>query len=104
LAKWVLAIKSRPAWHVELTGHTDERGSDEYNLELSQQRVQSVADYLISKGIAAGRLTLFGEGKQRPLSLGKEEAAHALNRRVEIKFLEWHLALPSVIFGCFTWG
>jgi OmpA-OmpF porin, OOP family len=86
LDKWIVAIKSRPSWQIELTGHTDERGTDEYNLKLSKQRVQRVTDYLISKGIAADRFTLFGEGKRRPLSLGKDEAAHALNRRVEIKF------------------
>jgi OmpA-OmpF porin, OOP family len=88
LDKWHAFIKAHPNWKIQLTGHTDERGTDEYNLKLSLQRVQSVADYLIQKGIVAGSITIRGEGKKRPLSLGKDEAAHALNRRVEIKFLE----------------
>ena len=88
LDKWVEVIKARSTWKVQLTGHTDERGTDEYNLNLSKQRVQSVADYLIQKGIDAARISVIGEGKRRPLSLGKDEAAHAVNRRVEIKFLE----------------
>lgn len=88
LDKWLAVIKSRPNWKIELTGHTDERGTEEYNLQLSVQRVQSVADYLISKGIAPLRFTLIGEGKRRPITLAKDEAAHALNRRVEIRFSE----------------
>ncbi len=88
LDKWHTFIKAHPNWKIQLTGHTDERGTDEYNIKLSQQRVQRVADYLVSKGIAADRFTLKGEGKRRPLSQGKDEAAHAFNRRVEIRFLE----------------
>ena len=88
LDKWVEVIKARSSWKVQLTGHTDERGSDDYNLVLSQQRVQSVADYLIQKGVVPGRINVIGEGKRRPLAFGKDEAADAVNRRVEIKFLD----------------
>jgi OmpA-OmpF porin, OOP family len=88
LDKWYIFIKAHPNWKVQLTGHTDERGTDEYNLKLSQQRVQNVADYLIQKGVDGKLITIFGEGKRKPLSSGKDEAAHALNRRVEIKFLD----------------
>jgi OmpA-OmpF porin, OOP family len=88
LDKWYTFIKAHPNWKIQLTGHTDERGTDEYNLKLSQQRVQNVADYIIQKGVDAKLVTTFGEGKRKPLSQGKDEAAHALNRRVEIKFLE----------------
>ncbi|MFN8890276.1 MAG: OmpA family protein, partial [Cyclobacteriaceae bacterium] len=77
----------RPDWNIILTGHTDERGTDDYNLKLSEQRVKAVAAYLSEKGIDRKRITVKGEGKRKPLSSGKDEAAHALNRRVEIEFV-----------------
>jgi OmpA-OmpF porin, OOP family len=88
LDNWYAFIKSHPTWQMTLTGHTDERGTDEYNLTLARQRVQQVADYLISRGVDTRRVTTIGEGKRKPITLGKDEAAHALNRRVEIRFSE----------------
>jgi outer membrane protein OmpA-like peptidoglycan-associated protein len=88
LDKWLVVINAKKNWKIELTGHTDERGSEQYNLDLSLARVESVANYLISKSVDPMRFKLIGEGKRRPLSVGKDEAAHALNRRVEIRFLE----------------
>ena len=88
LDKWLEVIQSRLNWKVELTGHTDERGTDEYNLILSKQRVESVSNYLVKKGVDVNRITTLGEGKRKPLSLGKDEEAHAINRRVEIRFTE----------------
>ncbi|MFN7492222.1 MAG: OmpA family protein [Cyclobacteriaceae bacterium] len=87
LDKWVKGIQTRPDWNIILTGHTDERGTDDYNLKLSEQRVKAVAAYLSEKGIDRKRITVKGEGKRKPLSSGKDEAAHALNRRVEIEFV-----------------
>ncbi|MFM7488477.1 MAG: OmpA family protein [Cytophagales bacterium] len=88
LDKWLTVIYTKKNWKIELTGHTDERGSEQYNLDLSLARVEAVADYLMLKGVDPLRFKLIGEGKRRPLSLGKDEAAHALNRRVEIRFFE----------------
>jgi OmpA-OmpF porin, OOP family len=88
LDKWLEVIRIRPQWKIQLTGHTDERGTDDYNLTLSKQRVENVAAYLAKMGVEPGRITTVGEGKSKPLSDGKDEAAHALNRRVEIKFTE----------------
>jgi OmpA-OmpF porin, OOP family len=88
LDKWFAFIKAHPKWSMVLTGHTDERGTNAYNLTLSRQRVQQVADFLIRRGIGAERITVVGEGKRKPLSLGKDARAHALNRRVEIRFFE----------------
>ncbi|NOS90590.1 MAG: OmpA family protein, partial [Cyclobacteriaceae bacterium] len=70
-----------------LTGHTDERGTDDYNLKLAEQRVKAVTNYLIEKGVDSARINVKGEGKRKPLSNAKDEAAHALNRRVEIEFV-----------------
>ena len=88
LDKWLEVIQSQLNWKIELTGHTDERGTDEYNLTLSKQRVESVSSYLVKMGVDANRITTIGEGKRKPLSLGKDEIAHAINRRVEIRFSE----------------
>jgi OmpA-OmpF porin, OOP family len=86
LDNWYAFIKSHPTWKITLTGHTDERGTDEYNLTLSRQRVQQVAEYLASRGVEAKKMTIIGEGKRKPLTLRRDEKAHALNRRVEIRF------------------
>jgi outer membrane protein OmpA-like peptidoglycan-associated protein len=68
---------------VEVQGHTDERGDDAYNLELSKRRAASVVAYLVSHGVASDRLTSHGYGETRPISSGHDEAAWAINRRVE---------------------
>ncbi len=88
LDKLVSILKEKPQWKVELTGHTDDIGSEEYNLELSRSRAKSVGQYLASKGIDQERLTAQGFGKQRPLSPLKDEEARMLNRRVEVRFLK----------------
>lgn len=80
---------------VEIAAHTDARGSDSYNLNLSQRRAQSCVDYLISKGIAADRLQAKGFGETQPLIPEKDinamavkedrEAAHQKNRRTTFR-------------------
>ncbi len=81
-------LREKSEWKAELNGHTDDVGSEEYNLELSRNRAQSVVDYLKSKGIAANRLTMHGYGKQRPLIVATDETSRFLNRRVEVRFLK----------------
>jgi outer membrane protein OmpA-like peptidoglycan-associated protein len=88
LDKLVKILTAKPDWKAELSGHTDDVGSDEYNLELSRNRANSVGEYLKSNGIAADRLIILGYGKQRPLLQSKEDAARTLNRRVEVRFLK----------------
>jgi len=88
LDRVVNIFKEKPDWKAELSGHTDDVGSDEYNLELSRNRAHSVVEYLESKGIASERLVTRGFGKQKPLVLSKEEEARTLNRRVEVRFLK----------------
>jgi OOP family OmpA-OmpF porin len=80
-------LKYHKTWKVIVSGHTDDIGSDAYNLELSLNRAGSVADYLINKGIDPARIKTQGFGKQTPLQKGNEEATRAVNRRVEIRFL-----------------
>ncbi len=68
-----------------IDGHTDSQGSDEFNMALSQKRSESVKKYLISKGIAADRLTGTGYGEGTPIADNKTAAGRAKNRRVELK-------------------
>jgi outer membrane protein OmpA-like peptidoglycan-associated protein len=65
-------------------GHTDSRGSDKYNLDLSQRRADSVRAYLVSRGYLAGRIQAHGIGKARPVSENGTAEGRANNRRVEI--------------------
>ena len=69
---------------ITVTGHTDARGSDEYNQRLSERRARAVADYLIEAGLAGERFTVVGLGKAYPLDTGDSDEAHARNRRVEL--------------------
>jgi OmpA-OmpF porin, OOP family len=70
---------------VEVRGHTDERGDDGYNLDLSERRAKSVLAYLTSHGIASDRLTSTGYGEKLPIDLRHNEEAWAKNRRVEFQ-------------------
>lgn len=69
---------------LELIGHTDSTGRDEYNMTLSRQRANSVASYLENRGIAAQRLTTIGMGETQPIADNSTATGRAQNRRVEL--------------------
>jgi len=73
---------------IEISGHTDNQGSDAYNQKLSMERAQTVYRYLIDKGIDSHRLSFKGYGKERPVALNDTEENRAKNRRTEILILE----------------
>ena len=73
---------------VEIQGHTDDKGDAAYNLELSQQRVETVRTWLIANGIAADRLVAKGYGESSPIRSNATEAGQAANRRVQFMILE----------------
>ena len=73
-----------PATYVDVVGHADATGSDEYNLGLSQRRASSVAGYLVSRNVIADRLFVAGQGERSPRASNATEAGRAQNRRVEI--------------------
>jgi len=73
---------------IEISGHTDNQGSDSYNKKLSIDRAQTVYLYLIDKGIDAGRLSFTGYGKESPVAPNDTEENRAKNRRTEILILE----------------
>ena len=80
----VSILRDNPSFKVQIDGHTDSRGSDEYNHGLSHDRAASVKAYLISKGIDESRLTSFGYGEERPIATNNTAAGMAKNRRVEM--------------------
>jgi len=84
----VTALTSRPDIKVEVDGHTDGKGSGPYNLKLSDRRARSVKQYLVEKGIDAGRLTTKGFGKTEPIADNSTDEGRELNRRVELKVTE----------------
>jgi outer membrane protein OmpA-like peptidoglycan-associated protein len=77
-------LKGEPSWKVTIEGHTDSTGSDSHNLELSQQRADSVKAYLVAGGIDAGRLQTKGFGEGKPVADNATELGRAQNRRVEL--------------------
>ena len=81
------SLKEWPEVRVEIGGHTDDTGTDEYNMELSQRRADAVRDYLMSKGINGSRLVAKGYGKTDPINRSGTEEGRAQNRRVELKRL-----------------
>lgn len=71
---------------VALTGHTDERGTREYNMALGERRAKGVQTYLVSKGVQPTQLEAVSYGKEMPVNPGHDEAAWKENRRVEINY------------------
>jgi outer membrane protein OmpA-like peptidoglycan-associated protein len=85
----VVNIMNRyPKLSLEIAAHTDNMGSFEYNMNLSQRRAQSMVDYLVSRGIAAERLIGNGYGESRPIASNTSEEGKMLNRRVEFIILD----------------
>jgi len=70
---------------VVLEGHTDERGTREYNLALGERRAKAVQRYLVLQGVSPAQLELVSYGKERPAAIGHDEQSWAQNRRVELK-------------------
>jgi len=70
---------------VRLEGHTDERGSREYNIGLGERRAQAVRQMLMIQGVQASQIQTVSFGEERPAAMGSSESDYAANRRVEIK-------------------
>jgi len=80
-------MKDNPSIRIEIGGHTDDQGTDEYNLSLSDNRARAVFDYLVQKGIASQRMNYKGYGESMPESSNQTEEGRALNRRTEITII-----------------
>ena len=77
-AEW---LKANPETTVVIEGHTDDRGTRDYNLALGERRAVAVKNYLISQGVDADRIQVISYGKERPAVVGANEAAWSQNRR-----------------------
>ena len=84
LAKVSGILLAYPTLHMNVEGHTDSIGTDEYNLKLSQRRADAVRDYLTSNGIAPGNIQATGLGKDGPVASNDTDAGRQQNRRVEM--------------------
>ena len=79
------SLRDWPEVRVEVAGHTDWIGDDNYNLDLSDRRAASVVEYLVGAGVAADRLRSRGYGESQPIEDNKTDAGRAKNRRVELQ-------------------
>lgn len=81
LAKNAEFLRSRPEFVVQIEGHCDERGTNEYNLALGERRAQAARDYLSSLGVAPTRVRTVSYGEERPACSESAESCWQLNRR-----------------------
>jgi outer membrane protein OmpA-like peptidoglycan-associated protein len=80
-------LSENPEIRINIIGHTDNTGTDAYNLTLSVERAQSVVDWLVEKGISTDRLDSEGRGEAEPVDSNDTEEGRANNRRVEFVIL-----------------
>ncbi|MBP5396628.1 MAG: PD40 domain-containing protein [Bacteroidales bacterium] len=81
-------MKRHPDVNVLIAGHTDSRGTDEYNQALSERRAKTAADYLVEKGISRSRMTTKGYGETRPIDTNETDEGRQHNRRVEFTIVK----------------
>lgn len=86
-----------PGISIELGGHTDSLGSDEYNQRLSERRAAAVRQYLAGKGVERGRMTSRGYGESAPLADNGDEPGRESNRRVELKVTEGRAIIETPV-------
>ncbi len=87
LARHAQQLASDSRMRIRLEGHADERGSREYNIGLGERRSQAVRRMLMIQGATAAQISTVSFGEERPASIGSDEDAYALNRRVEIVYI-----------------
>jgi peptidoglycan-associated lipoprotein len=78
-------LNANPSLRIRIAGHTDNRGSDEYNLALGQRRASATKAYLTQRGVDASRIDIVSFGEERPASEGEGEEAWSRNRRAEFE-------------------
>jgi len=84
LAKLSTILNKYEDTNILLEGHTDATGSDEYNLDLSRKRAESVSNYLATRGVFPNRFTIMGYGESQPIADNESEVGRQQNRRVEV--------------------
>jgi peptidoglycan-associated lipoprotein len=83
----VAILVANPDLRIRISGHCDERGSDEYNLALGNRRATAAKQYLVSHGVDASRIETASFGEERPVAMGHDEDSWAQNRRDEFEIL-----------------
>ena len=84
LDPFATSLQGDPSAQITIVGHTDSTGSDALNNKLSIERADSVRDYIVTRGVAAGRVATAGRGDREPVADNNTDAGRAKNRRVEI--------------------
>ena len=79
-------LKNHSGARVLLAGHTDERGSREYNIALGEHRANTVAELIRMAGVSRQQIRVVSYGKERPANLGHDDESHAQNRRAELTY------------------
>ena len=79
-------LRENPDAHIIIEGHTDERGTPEYNIALGERRARSVARYMQNLGVDVNQLSIVSYGEEKPLVVGHNENAWAKNRRAVINY------------------
>lgn len=88
LTKVAKSLLDQPELRIEVAGHTDSMGSDDYNMRLSKARAASVRQYLVNQGVPAANIYSRGYGERQPVASNESDAGRAQNRRVEIHLLD----------------
>jgi len=83
LDRVVAILNQRPEVNVQIVGHTDNRGTDKHNLDLSLRRARAVHDYLVAQGVSPDRLKSVGRGEHFPIASNDTKEGRSRNRRVE---------------------
>jgi peptidoglycan-associated lipoprotein len=83
----IAILNANPDLRIRISGHCDERGSDEYNLALGNRRATAAKNYLVSHGVDASRIETASYGEERPVAMGHDEDSWAQNRRDEFEIL-----------------
>lgn len=84
LATLAASLDKYPNTDIIIVGHTDDRGSDGYNMTLSERRARAAENYLVSRGVARSRLRAAGRGESEPVAANDTDAGRQQNRRVEV--------------------
>ncbi|MBP7526642.1 MAG: OmpA family protein [Syntrophorhabdaceae bacterium] len=87
LQRVATVIRQYPETNIQIAGHTDSTGSEDYNRRLSEQRAESVKTALIGMGVNPSRLTTLGYGESRPVASNNTEGGRQQNRRVEVRIV-----------------
>jgi len=81
-------LSEHPTWKLRITGHTDNMGTAEWNMDLSRRRAEAVRDYISNRGITSDRFLVFWYGEERPIADNNTTAGRQRNRRVEMEIVE----------------